>query len=163
MQHNIHTMSREELIAYVETTLEVDPAFQCMNRIGAERRYTSVNTDQALIFIDIANMHALNHKYTMSGADERIRNVVSSVRQTDTIWRYGGDELICLVPAANVEGFLKRIEQLMSDNDLYAVYGIVFCDRMTIMESAIARADLAVMQVKATLDANGMKPDRNAP
>jgi GGDEF domain-containing protein len=157
----IDTMSMDVLKAYARK-LEIDPAFGCYNRGAGELNYPTVKNGYAVVFIDIANMHALNHKYTMAIVDEFIANVINVARDSDIVYRHGGDEIVCVVPAADVNGFVDRLDSVMSDNNLYGVYGIVYCNKNTAIQNAVKRGDELVMAVKAILDANGSRPDRNA-
>ncbi len=156
---NYNELSREELIARINQ-LEIDSAFGILNRNGAMARYSTIESGKSLIMVDIANMHAANHKFTMNGVDTLIRNVVKEFRHDDLVIRFGGDELVILLNSGNAEEYVKRFDAAMKQNHLYAVYAIVTTSN-SLLESVV-RADALVSEVKYALELNGMKPDRSA-
>lgn len=155
---NYDNMTREELIALIEK-LSIDSAFQVMNRNAAELRYSTIKSGKSLIMVDIANMHAANHKYTMHGVDTMIQNVIDSFRHSDIVIRWGGDELVIILNSGCPLEYITRFDQVMRNNNLYGVYGVVTTSDN--LRESVKRADALVMQVKLCLELNNMKPSRD--
>lgn len=80
----------------------------------------------SVIFIDLDNFKAVNDNYDHSEGDQVLKNVAriltSSVRESDVIGRYGGDEFFILLPRASNEVAEiishKILDNLKSDPDL---------------------------------------------
>lgn len=155
----IETMSHSELIAYAKK-LEWDSAFSCLKREAGELRLPIVSAGYTLLFIDIADMHGANHKYTMAMVDGFIQNVINDMRYTDIVYRHGGDEIVCVLKTDNISAVIDRIDSIMSANNLYGVYAAVFCNNNTPIANAVKRGDQAVMAIKSALDSNGKKAGR---
>jgi len=162
---NIQDMSREELIALVMEQqkrigyLECDQAFGgILNRNAVASK--PICSDHKLVQIDIANMHAANHAFTMDGVDKLICSFVDNFRHTDTVIRWGGDEIV-IIPSddSNMEAFVKRLDYVLHDNNLYAVIAVVTTSED--ITETVGRADELVSAVKLSLELNHMKPGRD--
>lgn len=71
---------------------------------------------EGMVFIDIDHFKAVNDTYGHRAGDQIIQKVasalVSSVRDTDWVARYGGDEFIVAFDQITQEAFVKRLEIL---------------------------------------------------
>ena len=69
------------------------------------------------ILLDIDNFKSINDTYGHLEGDEVLRDVskrtLNSVRGTDIVARYGGEELIILLPQTNVDGATKYADRLL--------------------------------------------------
>jgi diguanylate cyclase (GGDEF)-like protein len=155
----LETMNKDELVNML-MSMGMDRAFGVISRNMAETFYTSIESGKTLIMIDIANMHAMNHKFNMNGVDTRIKNVTDVIRHSDLVIRWGGDELVIVLNSGNVADYLIRLDELMAANDLYAVYGVVTTSES--LSESVARADEKISATKLMLEVTGQKPDRNA-
>ena len=155
----LETMNKEELIAMM-MDLGMDRAFGVISRNMAQSFYKTIDSGKILIMIDIANMHAANHLFTMDGTDRRIKNVTDAIRMSDLVIRWGGDELVIVLNSGDIEDYLVRLDELMQANDLYGVYGVVTTS--TDLAESVNRADSIVSATKLMLEVTGQKPDRNA-
>lgn len=156
----LNQMSKEELTQLI-LDLGMDRAFGIISRNMAETFYTTIEADKTLIMVDIANMHALNHAFTMAGADERIKNVTDVIRHSDLVVRWGGDEIVIVLNSGNVAEYIIRLNELMAANDLYAV--ICAVNTSNSLVETVNRADEKISATKLMLEVTGQKPDRNAP
>ena len=80
--------------------------------LDAERRGTSI----AMIMLDLDHFKKLNDTYGHSGGDTVLREVaaaiLSSIRGTDIACRFGGEELLILLPDCNLEMAAGKAEQI---------------------------------------------------
>lgn len=140
-------------------TFGVDSTFKLINRDFAKMFHSHIESDKTLLFIDLANMHGLNHKYSMSLADQFINNVLNTFRHNDTWIRWGSDEIVVILDSGNVCELINRLHVEMTANNLYAVYGIVTTS--TDLQESIDRADAIVMSAKSQLEKYGLKAGRD--
>ena len=81
-------------------------------RLDAERRGSSIG----LIMIDLDRFKQLNDTHGHGAGDTILREVaetiVSSIRATDIACRYGGEELVVLLPDCGLEMTAAKAEQI---------------------------------------------------
>ncbi len=82
------------------------------------REATNRGTPMSAIMIDLDHFKRLNDQYGHSGGDtvlrEVARTIMSSVRTTDIACRYGGEELLVLLPDCSLDDAMQRAEILRS-------------------------------------------------
>lgn len=116
-------------IAELEAQLDAahtDRAYGCLTRAGLERRAASIDTDSAVIFLDLDGMHSANEQYGYSEVDSKIAaslNVVRSGDCTTGRW-YSGDEIVLIVPARSAYRIAHRLADAFVSNGLSATFGI---------------------------------------
>ncbi len=156
---NIEQMTRSELENYAKA-LETDAGFHChYNRQAAEYRFSSLQSFSHLIFIDLGNMHGLNHAYGMAQADEFIRSLVAELRSRDVTIRWGGDEIVVLANTSDITSLCVKIAHVMSSVNLYGV--IVWCVADSTLSTCVRRCDNVCMSEKKRQETDGIKPGRN--
>ena len=132
-----------------------------MHRLGA------VSSDPSwLIIVDLDNLKQINDQYGHQGGDEAIRVfadhlVRSFPRRSDFVARYGGDEMVAILPrtplrdsAHPANRFLEAIRhaQVMVGGQSFTISASVGLAEMRIGEGADAwleRADRALYEAKA--------------
>jgi diguanylate cyclase (GGDEF)-like protein len=156
---NYDNMTREDLIAYIEM-MKIDRSFNIIKKEAALYEHGNLADGETVILIDIACMHAMNHKYTMNGTDQRIRNFTQHVRESDVIAKFGGDELVIIVRStSDITAYTNRLNQVMRDNELYGVMAVTTsCNGL---ENTFNKLDAKVSACKLQLELSGLKPDRN--
>ena len=81
-------------------------------------RATRYEIPTACILIDIDDFKSVNDTYGHLAGDEVLREVsrrtLDSVRGTDVVARYGGEELIILLPQTNFDGASKHANRLLT-------------------------------------------------
>jgi diguanylate cyclase (GGDEF)-like protein len=80
------------------------------------RRTERYETSLALILIDIDNFKEINDAYGHLVGDQVLREiaqlVIKSVRDVDTVARYGGDELVVVLPKTNLQEALIAAQRI---------------------------------------------------
>lgn len=151
-------------IAHLEAEnakLKLDPFTGIMNAAGALSLHANIPAGKKLIFIDMCNIHAMNHKYLMAGVNERWVNVFNHMRLTDILIKWGGDEFVIILNDGDVEQFLDRLDDTFHKFDCYAVYSVVTTSNS--LNESVARADAIAMKKKLELEQTGQKPGRDEP
>lgn len=159
IRSTLESYTKDQLIEMLLNS-GVDRAFGVMTRNMAETFHGTIDADKDLIFLDIANMHAMNHLYGMDGVDSRIKNVTDAIRHSDLVVRWGGDEIVILVNSGSIAVYVNRLIALMEQNDLYGVMTVV--KTSTSLAESVKRASDHTMQVKDMIDQSGRKPSRDA-
>ena len=131
--------------------------------LGMARRHAS---RLALLFIDLNGFKQLNDVHGHATGDAALQAVArllqSSVRETDTVSRHGGDEFLVLLPEISQAGDAALIAQKMLDTlaavplqaggrrlSLSASIGIaIYPDDGENLPSLVAKADAAMYSVK---------------
>jgi len=80
----------------------------------AERRYTSLG----VIMLDIDHFQRFNDRYGADAGDTLLKEISvflqGHIRGEDIACRYGGEEMVLILPDAGLEGTLGRAESLRS-------------------------------------------------
>lgn len=156
--NTLNTYTKDQLVEMI-MTLGVDSTFKLITRDMAKLFHSTIKAGQQMIFIDLANIHGLNHAYSMSLADQFINNVLNVFRHNDTWIRWGSDEIVVIMESGEVCDLIDRLHIEMLKNNLYAVYGIITTSNN--LEESVNRADAIVMNAKLQLEKFGLKADRN--
>lgn len=155
-----------------------------LNEIRRARRY---GTSVAALFLDLDDFKRVNdvhgHLVGSHVLMEMAAVILSSIRDTDAVARYGGDEFVIVLPDTDVElaaTVAERIRQMIScvhfnggrrlDLALTASFGVAaFPEHASSPQQLIACADTAMYEAKAankncvrfaaSLSERGRKPD----
>ena len=151
-------MTREDLIAYIES-IRIDRSFEILRKESALVEWT-IEENTPIILLDIASMHSMNHKYGMSTVDSFIRNVTASIRITDRIAKFGGDEIVIVLDSMDdAWAYMHRVNELMRANNLYAVMcATKYHDSLL---ATFEKLDSIVMAEKLEQESNGEKASRD--
>ena len=95
-----------------ERDARMDPLTDCFNRRCLEpllqkeiKRAARMSTPISVVVIDLDNFRNVNSKFGHLQGDGILKAMVELIRNTlrasDTIVRYGGDEFVCILPEAN--------------------------------------------------------------
>lgn len=120
-------------------------------------------TDLAIVLLDLDNFKRRNDVYGHASGDEVLKRLghmlTSTLRATDIAARYGGEELVVLLPGAGTEGariFAERLREKMRkvewpDEQLTASFGTAAMDSTTPSgRRLIELADRAMYEAKRT-------------
>lgn len=117
----------------------------------------------SVIMIDIDGFKAINDTLGHNQGDEVLKSVSHAFewlcRETDYIFRWGGDEFILLLPETSEDGakeVMERLEEKLNEKDLFISYGIISLNSgFTTFKEMVYEADTLMYQHK-----NGKKLKR---
>lgn len=119
-----------------------------------------------VLLVDIDHFKLINDTYGHAIGDAILQSVAGTLtallRASDIVCRYGGDEILCLLPGASYDATLERAEQLRTaiaesriDHDQLSVRvtssigAAVFPQHGDEIDEVLRSADLALYQAKA--------------
>ncbi|MCW2527270.1 MAG: sensor hybrid histidine kinase [Pseudonocardiales bacterium] len=92
---------------------------------GVEARATRYGHGYCLALIDIDHFKTFNDAYGHQAGDEGLRAVAAElkrqVRGGDSLYRYGGEEFLCLFPEQDREGALIALERIRAGVEQLAI------------------------------------------
>jgi diguanylate cyclase (GGDEF)-like protein len=115
----------------------------------------------AAMILDMDNLKSVNDTYGHAAGDDLLRRLVEAVRgtvrPTDRVYRWGGDEFLVLFPGARAEDMLPRIRAALAEanegadasRDLQASLGAADYAGAEEIAGAIERADRAMYDEKS--------------
>jgi diguanylate cyclase (GGDEF)-like protein len=133
------------------------------------RRATRLKEMLSLLILDMDNFKSLNDQYGHQTGDKLLRNagrkIKQTVRKTDILARYGGDEFVLILPSVSREEALKIVGKI-SERFRQTVFHLpeidescriafsagiaVFPEDAQDMDALIQYADLALLDIKKT-------------
>lgn len=103
-----------ESVASYHKKLYIDPLTGAYNRRYYEERLRGLKRVQALAVMDVDNFKTINDTYGHQMGDLALKTIVnvvlSCVRDTDAVVRYGGDEFLLVFYNIFPEAFASRLE-----------------------------------------------------
>ncbi|MCU7835040.1 MAG: GGDEF domain-containing protein [gamma proteobacterium symbiont of Taylorina sp.] len=161
---------REDVLESQNRAL-IDPLTQLPNRLAYDQRlkqeyarWKRYNNTLLIMVWDIDLFKSVNDNYGHQAGDEALKSVANmlrnSLRETDFIFRFGGEEFVTLMPETSLGGGFKiaekvraAVEKLKIQHDENEIKVTISCG-ITIfvehdtLESAFERADKALYQAK---------------
>lgn len=154
--------------ALLEYQASHDPLTGLLNRAAFNRIYTTeikrevrYNHSVSLILFDIDDFKMINDTYGHNTGDEVLKQLSevaqNSVREHDTITRWGGEEFIVLLPETDIDGGIQVAEKLRTEIEkidikeipkITASFGVVELLYDDTNDSFIKRADDALYEAK---------------
>ena len=160
--------------------LYIDALTGSYNRRYYEERLKEKEISAGVAVIDLDDFKLWNDTYGHGAGDVVLQTVVKAIRQsirkTDSLVRYGGDEFLLVMPDVSEEVFLKKLEYIQKqirDADIpgfsrmrlsVSIGGVTV--RQVVMEEAVRKADRLMYQAKIqknmvvterkSIDADGM-------
>jgi diguanylate cyclase (GGDEF)-like protein len=151
----------------LEARIDIDPLTDTLNRRGFERELRRslayvkrYSTGAALIYVDLDGFKPVNDRHGHSAGDAVLKAVaaslVRSVRASDVVARYGGDEFVVLLwnvrgPAADVKArgleaavFATPVQWGRSSLVVGASAGVALLGPLDTPDEVLARADVAM-------------------
>jgi diguanylate cyclase (GGDEF)-like protein len=151
----------------LEARIDIDPLTDTLNRRGFERELRRslayvkrYSTGAALIYVDLDGFKPVNDRHGHSAGDAVLKAVaaslVRSVRASDVVARYGGDEFVVLLwnvrgPAADAKArgleaavFATPVQWGRSSLVVGASAGVALLGPLDTPDEVLARADAAM-------------------
>ena len=105
--------------------LYIDSLTNVYNRRYYDERFQGANDIQAMVVIDVDNFKHINDNYGHDVGDIVLQNiaqtVLSSVRKTDAVIRYGGDEFVIIFFSIPADIFEKKLERIRRSVDILII------------------------------------------
>lgn len=136
---------------------EVDPLTGLLNRQGFTERLHALTDQDAVVFVDLDHFKKVNDVFGHATGDAVLRDlgrvVLSVLRPKDTAIRYGGEEIVLLLPGAGAAGAERALTRLKagwaaSHPELTFSAGIAVVGEVD-GPGAVLLADRALYQAKA--------------
>ena len=112
-------IDRTELIQRMENStrrLYIDPLTGVYNRRYFEDYQADIEDAEGIAMIDVDNFKKINDRYGHLIGDAVMKSIVkailSCIRQTDTLLRYGGDEFLLIFQRIPQEAFNQKLWQI---------------------------------------------------
>ena len=105
--------------------LYIDSLTNVYNRRYYDEHFQGANNIQAMVVIDVDNFKHINDNYGHDVGDIVLQNiaqtVLSSVRKTDAVIRYGGDEFVIIFFSIPADIFEKKLERIRRSVDILII------------------------------------------
>ena len=172
----LELLAAELRIAELEKALEearsiafVDPLTSALNRRGFEKAYEREmararrsGSPLALVMIDLDDFKRLNDRYGHLVGDKALLHLVNvlqdSMRPSDALCRFGGEEFILMLPDTGVDDACKAVRRFLAEfssrpipgvnQSMSFSAGVVSHDYFESLDEAIKRADNATYAAK---------------
>ena len=80
------------------------------------RAHRSLSGALVLAFIDVDGLKTVNDGLGHAAGDDLIRSVAqalrTALRSEDLVFRYGGDEFVCVLPESDLQGAQRRLQEI---------------------------------------------------
>ena len=132
-------LNEYELAEFYKGNSRRDTLTNLLNRTGVVEEFNLISSNlerlnkfsnYSLIALDLIGLKRLNKQFGHSGADEIIKNACnsleSSVRKTDLVSRWGGDEFIVVGINTESEGTKRIINEINNNLPEHVKYCIVY-------------------------------------
>ncbi|HEY4278006.1 MAG TPA: GGDEF domain-containing protein [Conexibacter sp.] len=147
------------LVERLHAQADTDPLTGVLNRFGFERaarREQAVARREAstvaLVLIDLDGFKTVNDRGGHAAGDQLLIDVTKAwaevLRPRDVLARYGGDELVVLLPRASRDDAERVVRRLARAHDAPWTYGLETWRRDEKLEACLARADHGLYAAK---------------
>ena len=121
---NINFMDKEYTMVFLDkpknNEYEIDDLTGVLTKGALKKRINELNfandENHVIVFCDIDNLKKFNERYGHLETDTIIKNIAyimkKSIRSTDIIARFGGDEFVILLKGTTIEKSYDRIEKI---------------------------------------------------
>ncbi len=128
------------------------PAVSCLNRAIDE---AAEGAPSSLVLLDLDHFKSVNDTLGHEAGDDALRRVAqvltAFVRDSDKVCRWGGEEFLVVMPAAEEAEAIETAERLrmrLADASLAASFGVAQIDHDDTVTSWVRRADDAMYVAK---------------
>lgn len=166
---NLQIAELEKALAQAREVAFIDPLTGALNRRGFEQACQRelalarrCGTGFALVLLDIDDFKRLNDRYGHQAGDVALAHLVgilrNSMRPSDVLCRFGGEEFILMLPATTLEEACKAVARVLREFSAQAIpgtdcvmtfsAGVVVHGIAESLDQAIRRADAASYAAK---------------
>jgi diguanylate cyclase len=172
VEHEARTRRLEAELSALSSRLNEDYLTQLLNRRGLSRAFQAeasradrASEPMCVALLDVDNFKHLNDQLGHAAGDEALvhlsRVVRESIRPSDSIARWGGEEFVILLPDTNLEGAvatMQRVQRALTRRYFLHNHervlitfsaGVAERHRGESQDDAIARADRALYRAKS--------------
>ena len=140
--------------------VDIDPLTGLYNRRHLEAYQDSINSDCALIFIDVDHFKRINDRWGHAAGDLCLKRIATSMRQhfgiTDGLFRLGGDEFLIIIPSESQSNMDVRLTEMQQELKLQTAgmpavsisIGIFQHDQSNSFDLALVQADANMYAAK---------------
>lgn len=112
-----------ELMSHIDFLTKLNNRSELIERLGYElKRATRTKEPLSLVLFNVDDLKQVNDRYGQSMGDkvltEIAKIITSSVRVTDIVGRFGGDEFMLILPACKSPNALTVAEQIRESVEL---------------------------------------------
>lgn len=115
MDERIKQLGEEASVDELTGVLRRRAGMMALDREVA-RAHRSLSGAMVLAFIDVDGLKGVNDTLGHAAGDDLIRTVATSLRSTlrteDLVFRYGGDEFVCVLPDSDLQGAQRRLQDI---------------------------------------------------
>lgn len=122
---NVQTEKNKQLeqMSRLDFLTKLNNRSELVERLGYEtKRATRTKEPLSLVMFNVDDLKQVNDQYGQSMGDkvlsEIAKIITSSVRATDIVGRFGGDEFMLILPACNAANALTVAEQIRESVEL---------------------------------------------
>ena len=171
-EHEARTKRLEHELSALSSRLNEDYLTQLLNRRGLARAYQAeasradrAEEPRCIALLDIDNFKSLNDRHGHAAGDQALvhlsRVLRESIRPSDSIARWGGEEFVILLPDTNLDGAVRtmiRVQRaltrryyLHNNERMLITFSAGVAQRRTgeAQDALISRADRALYRAKS--------------
>ena len=102
-------------VSRVSRLARIDPLTGALNRHGLDEETTPVRDPLSVLFVDVDRLDGVNERHGHAAGDEVLRAVTrvlaGMLRREDAVVRWGGEELVLLLPAVDLAAAARIAER----------------------------------------------------
>ena len=139
--------TKDSILGYIDCLTKLH------NRKAFERDKEFLGKDFSLVLVDIDNLKAINDTQGHISGDKIIQRLASILTNEagplGRVYRYAGDEFVCLVPREEVESFCRAIRNEAKKQDAFTVsQGVILYLEQGMINDALVLADVTMYRSK---------------
>jgi diguanylate cyclase (GGDEF)-like protein len=139
--------SKDSILGYIDCLTKLP------NRKAFERDKEFICKDYSLVMVDIDNLKIINDTRGHFIGDKIIQRLAAILTNeagpNGRVYRYAGDEFVCLVPREDVEAFCSIVRNEAKQQDAFTIsQGVILYLEQGMMTDALVMADVTMYRSK---------------
>jgi diguanylate cyclase (GGDEF)-like protein len=118
LDHVAAALDRAALIDATENRARTDPLTGLLNREGLAREVDELDEPFSLAVIDLDHFKRVNDRHGHDVGDLVLHDLAALLqrgRTNDIVARWGGEEIVLIMPATTVDGAVARVQRLLEE------------------------------------------------